>query len=110
MRFADEWPLLDIKRAANRITDDEWAAESGQTVEAISRFRRGLSLPGSNAWAALKLALARLIERRKERMCRATLEPHGLTVKRFWIDEAGIGHAETVDAKGRVFLFNEKAK
>lgn len=46
----------------------------------------------------------------KERMCRRALEPQGLTVKRFWIDDAGLGHAETTDAKGRVFVFNEKPK
>lgn len=46
----------------------------------------------------------------RERLCRATLEPHGLTVKRFWIDANDLGHAECEDAKGRVFLFNQKAK
>lgn len=46
----------------------------------------------------------------RERMCRATLEPHGLIVKRFWIDTNGLGHAECEDPKGRVFLFHQKSK
>lgn len=46
----------------------------------------------------------------RERLCRLALEPHGLTVKRFWIDEDGLGHAECEDPKKRVFLFKQKAK
>lgn len=46
----------------------------------------------------------------RERLCRATLEPQGLRLIRFWIDEHDLGHAECTDAKGRVFLFNQKVK
>ena len=46
----------------------------------------------------------------RERLCRATLEPHGLIVKRFWVDENDLGHADCVDAKGTPFHFQQKAK
>lgn len=46
----------------------------------------------------------------RERLCRLALEPHGLVVKRFWIDANDLGHAECEDIKGRVFMFKQKAK
>ena len=46
----------------------------------------------------------------KELMCRKALEPQGLRVIKFWVDENGMGHCGAADAKGRVFLFNEKPR
>lgn len=44
-----------------------------------------------------------------EAHARRTLEPMGLTLVRFWITSDGLGHCEAADARGRLFLFNQKA-
>lgn len=44
----------------------------------------------------------------RERMCRAALEPHGLTVIKFWLTEDGLGHCEAKDHRGKVFRFDQK--
>lgn len=46
----------------------------------------------------------------KEKLCRMTLEPHGIEVLEFWLDEDDCGNAKVKmpDGKERIFTQNPK--
>ncbi len=47
----------------------------------------------------------------KEMLCRATLEALGFELVKFWVDDAGHGHAEAFDHNtGKVVFFEQRAR